>query len=306
MTLQDYRTIDSAAAPGSAYHAATLVTLDGSGYSGDLTLIGSAGANVLRGGLGNNTFTGYQGNNDIWAQAGALSNKLSENGSWNFVLTNTGLQATHVDDGLGTNGGAGAVLSNTLHGVFTDAMLNGGLNATLIDASAFSGNTVLVSGLMSGGVIKAGNGANRQHQIILLGGVYDITGGTGLNASTELVAMADGLTGATAAELKADADARKGAGWLALRTSNASAGWDGWIQRGATDITGSKFRNITSAKVVGGDYSNWIDTSEFRGGSASTAAPAARTPSSSATPTSATSSARPATTPSASPRAPTA
>ena len=72
------------------------------------------------------------------AQAGALSNKLSENGSWNFVLTNTGLQATHVDDGLGTNGGAGAVLSNTLHGVFTDAMLNGGLNATLIDASAFS------------------------------------------------------------------------------------------------------------------------------------------------------------------------
>ena len=76
-----------------------------------------------------------------------------------------------------------------------------------------SGNTVLVSGLMSGGVIKAGNGANRQHQIILLGGVYDITGGTGLNASTELVAMADGLTGATAAELKADADARKGAGW---------------------------------------------------------------------------------------------
>ena len=169
-----------------------------------------------------------------------------------------------------------------------------------------SGNTVLVSGLMSGGVIKAGNGANRQHQIILLGGVYDITGGTGLNASTELVAMADGLTGATAAELKADADARKGAGWLALRTSNASAGWDGWIQRGATDITGSKFRNITSAKVVGGDYSNWIDTSEFRGGSASTAAPAARTPSSSATPTSATSLARPATTPSASPRAPTA
>ena len=96
VTLQDYRTIDSAAAPGSAYHAATLVTLDGSGYSGDLTLIGSAGANVLRGGLGNNTFTGYQGNNDIWAQAGALSNKLSENGSWNFVLTNTGLQATHV------------------------------------------------------------------------------------------------------------------------------------------------------------------------------------------------------------------
>ena len=61
VTLQDYRTIDSAAAPGSAYHAATLVTLDGSGYSGDLTLIGSAGANVLRGGLGNNTFTGYQG-----------------------------------------------------------------------------------------------------------------------------------------------------------------------------------------------------------------------------------------------------
>ena len=155
---------------------------------------------------------------------------------------------------------------------------------------------------MSGGVIKAGNGANRQHQIILLGGVYDITGGTGLNASTELVAMADGLTGATAAELKADAGARKGAGWLALRTSNASAGWDGWIQRGATDITGSKFRNITSAKVVGGDC-NWIDTSEFRGGSASTAAPAAR-PSSSATPTSATSLARPATTPSASPRAP--
>ena len=41
-----------------------------------------------------------------------------------------------MDDGLGTNGGAGAVLSNTLHGVFTDAMLNGGLNATLIDASA--------------------------------------------------------------------------------------------------------------------------------------------------------------------------
>ena len=216
------------AAPGSAYHAATLVTLDGSGYSGDLTLIGSAGANVLRGGLGNNTFTGYQGNNDIWAQAGALSNKLSENGSWNFVLTNTGLQATHVDDGLGTNGGAGAVLSNTLHGVFTDAMLNGGLNATLIDASAFSGNTVLVSGLMSGGVIKAGNGANRQHQIILLGGVYDITGGTGLNASTELVAMADGLTGATAAELKADADARKArAGWPCAPATPARAGTAG-------------------------------------------------------------------------------
>ncbi|RIQ72582.1 DUF4347 domain-containing protein, partial [Bordetella avium] len=263
VTLQDYRTINNQAAAGAPDHARTLVTLDGSGYSGDLTLIGSAGDNILRGGLGHNVFTGYQGDNELWAQSAAKSNTLSEKGNWNFQLSETALTAVYAGDGSPV--AIAPVLSNRLYGRFTDAELNGGLNASAIDASAFQGNTVLVSGLMAAGVIKAGSGAGSRHQIILLGGSYDITGGSGAGASTELVVLADGLTGATDEALRAALLTSQGAGWLALRDSGGVGGWDGWIQRDASASSGSNYRNITSAKVLGGEYRNWIDTSAFKG-----------------------------------------
>ncbi|MBC9908584.1 DUF4347 domain-containing protein, partial [Achromobacter xylosoxidans] len=264
VTLQDYRTIDAAAAAGSAYHAATSVTLDGTNYRGDLTLIGSAGANVLLGGLGHNTFTGYQGANQLWAQAGAQSNTLDENGQWNFTLTNNQLSASYASDGTPLGAGVPVpTLSNTLNGAFSDARLNGGLGSTLIDASAFSGNTVLVSGLMAGGVIRAGSGDNTRHQIMLLGGRYNLYGGTGANAATELVVAADGLTGTDGAGYQSQMAASGGVGYVSFQQTGAT----GWIQRTAneTQATASTYAGISSVRVISGEYGNWIDTSRFAG-----------------------------------------
>lgn len=265
VTLQDYRTIDGAAAAGSAYHPDTVVTLDGSGYAGDLTLIGSAGANVLRGGLGHNVFTGYQGSNVLVAQAGSLSNTLSEDGNWNFTLSDSELIAQYASDGDALPAGAATpVLHNVLQGGFSDARLNGGLGSTLIDASAFSGNTVLVSGLMAGGAIKAGGGDRTQHQVILMGGQYAVTGGTGAGATTELVVVADGLTGIDPAQWLAQQQATGGLGWVSF-VSDGLGTQAGKILRAEGATTGSTYNHVTSARVIGGEYGNWIDTSAFEG-----------------------------------------
>ncbi|MGH8816892.1 MAG: beta strand repeat-containing protein, partial [Achromobacter pestifer] len=154
-------------------------------------------------------------------------------------------------------------LVNTLHGVFGDARLNGGLGSTLIDASAFSGNTALVSGLMAGGVIKSGSGANTKHQVLLLGGRYAVTGGTGANATTELVVAADGLTGIDGADYVTQTAASGGVGYVSFEQTGGTT----WIKRaaGETLATASTYTGITSARVVSGEYGNWIDTSRFAG-----------------------------------------
>ncbi|SPU49630.1 adhesin [Bordetella trematum] len=264
VTLQDYRSIDSQAAVGSQNHANTTVTLDASNYSGDLTLIGSAGANVLKGGSGTNVFRGYQGDNVLIAHAGAQRNVLFEEGDWNLTLTPTELQAVLAPGVVLAPGQATPVLHNQLQGTFHEARLNGGLASTLIDASAFVGDTLLVSGQMAGGTIKSGNGANSRHQIVLMGGRYDITGASAAGATTQLVVKAGGLTGLDPASLKQQLAQSGGAAWVAFQSTGNR---QGWIQQAENAVANasSTYRDITSVKVISGEYGNHIDTSAFEG-----------------------------------------
>lgn len=263
VTLQDWRNIDYLANAGSAYHPERVVTLDGSAYSGDLTLIGSAGNNRLLGGTGHNTFTGYKGSNTLIAQDGAKSNALNEEGRWNFTLSDVALHGSYATDGTALASGVPTpVLDNVLQGRFTDARLNGGLGALLIDASGFSGNTVLVSGLMLGGTIKSGGGS--KHQILLLGGQYAITGGSAAGAQTELVVVADGLSGlggVKGADYVQQSASTGGLGYVSFEKDASGS----WIKRAADATSGSTYSHVTRAYVVGGEYANWIDVSRFEG-----------------------------------------
>ncbi len=108
--------------------------LDASQFSGSVTLDGGAGYNYLYGGRGNDTLlgganddvlTGGPGNDHIYGGGGY--NVLSEGGDVDFNLTNTSLTGLGMD---------------TLSDI-QKAILAGGDSVNRIDASQFSGTTIL-------------------------------------------------------------------------------------------------------------------------------------------------------------------
>jgi len=129
--------------------------LDGRG--GNDTLNGDRGNDTLLGGTGNDKLTGAAGDDSF--DGGPGTDRLVEVGDVNFKLTDTSLT------GLG---------SDKLTSVEA-ATLVGGPSANTIDASGFSGNTIL-QGLGGNDTLTGGAGGS-----ILIGGAGDdqITGASG-------------------------------------------------------------------------------------------------------------------------------
>ncbi len=146
-----------------------------SGAGGNDTVTGGAGNDVLLGGAGNDLLDGGAGNDSLNGQGGsdvltgglgddsldgaAGSDRVQEAGDVNFTLTNTSLI------GLGNDTLAGIEL----------ATLDGGVRGNVIDASAFTGSSVLRGGDGNDSLI-AGSAAD-----VLRGGNGDdvLTGGLG-------------------------------------------------------------------------------------------------------------------------------
>jgi len=150
--------------------------LDASGFNGSVTMQGGAGddtlrggsaADVLRGSAGRDILVGNGGNDRLFGQGGsgdilrggpgndtldggAGMDKLDEVGDVDFVLTDTSLS------GLG---------NDVIRGI-ERAVLAGGVSGNLIDASRFSGSTLLTGGAggdtllggLQGDILRGGAG----------------------------------------------------------------------------------------------------------------------------------------------------
>jgi Ca2+-binding RTX toxin-like protein len=158
-------------------------TIDG-GYGNDL-ISGDAGNDSLFGGFGNDTLTGGAGNDFL---IGGLSSQgggntevvigdeidngtdtVRESGDFNFFLTNDRLIGNNVDN---KSPGSG---TDTLSEI-ERAELTGGASANLIDASAFTLGSVILSGQAGNDTLKGGT---RNDTLIGGDGFDTLIGGDG-------------------------------------------------------------------------------------------------------------------------------
>jgi len=153
-------------------------TLDGTGFAANLSLVAANGGDTLKGGSGNNQFTGTKGTNSIVTQAAAI-NQLVETGDWNFTLTNTALTTTAA--------GATPLVTDNITGTgLTDAFLTGGNSNETIDASAFTGNTILAGGTGTTAYKTGQGGANT---VVSKGGAGSIVAGANSTNTIDLSAV---------------------------------------------------------------------------------------------------------------------
>jgi Ca2+-binding RTX toxin-like protein len=132
-------------------------TIDASTFTGPTVLSGGAGDDLLTGGTGNDVLKGSTGADTI--DGGAGMDTLMERADVDFTLTDTSLT------GLG-----GDVLNS-----IERAKLAGGTSSNTIDASTFTGTTVL-SGGSGDDVLTGGSGNDRLRGA---SGADSLTGGNG-------------------------------------------------------------------------------------------------------------------------------
>ncbi len=142
------------------------------GGDGNDSILGGSGNDIIYGGTGDNTIDGGTGNASISGgggsdtiTAGGFDSWLMLYGSMNMTLTSTTL----------TTSGGGTTGSTSMISGFQNAILAAGTGNFTLDASAFSGNTLLLAGTGNDTLI----GSNSNDTLIGGAGDDSLVGGGG-------------------------------------------------------------------------------------------------------------------------------